>query len=341
MAVDDKMKKLTEFFPEFKSRIEKIPVDKIDFNPYNPRKKFGQEEEDDLVESINSRGVLVPIIVYEKLKEGEKRYVLLEGQRRVQACRKLGREEIPAHIISEEPSLLENLSIMFHIHNIHEDWTDVAIMNSMEKIIQELKMDRNNLSREDIKILKKWTSLSDYKIKKYRDLLKYPDPVLKRFQESESKETPEVDLDILLELRKPLNQMCRILPDLYKDYPEEKVVDIFVEKKKNNMFSTNKEIRDISKIISNAKSGKIRLKLAEDKLRKFFEDPNVSISQIYSETAEPFEQKKRIIKLVSKLKTEIGNLDFVKLTRNEQRALKNELKGLIQTIKNKMSEKHG
>lgn len=337
MVIDNKLEKIADAHPKFESRIESIPISNIEININNPRKKFGQEEEDDLIESINSRGILVPIIVYQKTRAGKSSYVILDGQRRVQACKKLGISEISAHIITKEPTKLENLSLMFHIHNVHEDWTDVAIVDSIEQIIDELKLDKNNLTNQDVTILKKWTSLSQYKIDKYRDLLKYPDNVLTLFRKSELKETPDLDLDLLSELRVPLNQLERVLPELAKEYSEDKVVKIMIGKKQDKVLTTNKEIRKISKMITNAKRKTIRIELVRDKLKEFFDTPATSISQIYSETAEPIEQVKNTLKMISKLRIEIENLDTRKLTNDEKIKLKQEFKELVRIFRKKIS----
>jgi ParB family chromosome partitioning protein len=69
-----------------------IPVDAIDANPEQPRRRFASEELERLADSIRQHGVLQPIVVR---KVGE-RYELLVGERRWRASRAAGRETIPA-----------------------------------------------------------------------------------------------------------------------------------------------------------------------------------------------------------------------------------------------------
>lgn len=334
MVSNSEIRKLTEFIPDFKSRIERIPTRDIENNPFNPRKKFGQEEEDELLESIASKGILQPIIVFEK-KGSKGKYVLLDGQRRFHACRKLGIEEIPAHVLVKEPDFIENLSIMFHIHNVQEDWTELAIATSIEKIIQELGIDKNKPSSEDIKTLKKLTSLSAYKIKKYIDVLRYPQPVIDRFMESELQERPELDVDLLSELRGPIKKLKKILPEVIENYPEEKIVDIFIEKKKRKVIPTNKEIRKLSKILANVGKGKIDQKVVKEKIVDFFENRELSLDQIYSDTAEAIEQVKIILKMSERLRREIDNVDLRKVPEEERTRLREELEDLLNSIKRK------
>jgi len=331
---NNKIKKLTEFIPGFKNRIEKIPLKNIESNPYNPRKRFGQEEEDELVESINSKGVLQPIIVFEK-KGLKGRFILLDGQRRFQACKKLGIEIIPAHIIDKEPTPLENLSLMFHIHNVYEEWTDMAIVTTLVTILKELKIDKEKPSREDITNIKRITSLSEYKIRKYIDVLRFSKPVLDKFLDAELRERPDLDIDILSELRKPMKKINKVIPSLAKKYSEEDVVNVFIQKKKDKIITANKQIRMLSKIINNAEKGKINKKLAADKIAEFFDNKEVTMEKIYSETSEAVEQAKTIIKNSEKLRIEIDNIDLRKVPKDDKKNLMKELTRLEESIQRK------
>src|SRR5690606_13597618 len=123
-------------------------------------------EEDELIQSIIEKGILNPIIVYKK--SGEDKYVILDGERRYRASKKLNNiTELPARVLSNEPDKLEGLSIMFHIHHVQKDWTQFAISMTLIEIIKEKGMDPQKLSGQDKKELVKITSLSEYKINKF------------------------------------------------------------------------------------------------------------------------------------------------------------------------------
>ena len=97
--------------------LQEIHPDKINSNPDNPRLIFRENEMNDLLESIREVGIKVPITVYE---DGAKFY-LIDGERRWRCARKLNLRGIPA-IIQPKPSKLENLLMMFNIHNVRVDW---------------------------------------------------------------------------------------------------------------------------------------------------------------------------------------------------------------------------
>ncbi|MGI6129194.1 MAG: nucleoid occlusion protein [bacterium] len=92
--------------------VREIPVDKIKANPFQPRREFKQEELKELALSIESYGLLQPIIVRAKRKA---EYELIAGERRLRAMRLLGRPTIPALVrdYADEDvaliALLENL----------------------------------------------------------------------------------------------------------------------------------------------------------------------------------------------------------------------------------------
>ena len=120
---------------EYQDKILDISLDKIEPNIYNPRERFNEEEEDELIESILTKGILNPIVVYKRRSDGK--FIILDGERRYRACRKLNIRQIPARILVREPSILESLSLMFHIHNVRQEWTEFAISLTIKRIVDE------------------------------------------------------------------------------------------------------------------------------------------------------------------------------------------------------------
>ena len=90
---------------------QQIPLGKLKPNPMNPRRNFRSEELQDLVSSIQERGVLQPVLVRKKGEGWE----LIAGERRYRACQRLGLLTIPAiemavaDVESLELALVENL----------------------------------------------------------------------------------------------------------------------------------------------------------------------------------------------------------------------------------------
>jgi ParB family chromosome partitioning protein len=91
---------------------ETIPVDQIDPNPEQPRDEFDEHALESLAASIESIGLLQPIVVR---RTGE-RYALVAGERRLRASKLAGLDSIPAVLRAETDSrtnlveaLVENL----------------------------------------------------------------------------------------------------------------------------------------------------------------------------------------------------------------------------------------
>src|SRR5258706_10009091 len=132
---------------QYKDRIQNIPLAQIETNPLNPRKRFVDDEADTLIESILSKGLLNPIIVFKRKKDNK--YIILDGERRFLAFQKVNYKEISCHVLENEPNDLENLSLMFHIHNVREEWTDFAIAQTLIKVIDEMGKSIESLQRVD------------------------------------------------------------------------------------------------------------------------------------------------------------------------------------------------
>lgn len=327
------MAKKIESLIKYEEKIKELPIASIGPNSLNPRKRFVESEEDELIESIISKGVLNPIIVFKREKDGK--YTILDGERRYKACKKLGISTIPAHVLVREPSDLENLSIMFHIHNVREEWTDFAVSITIKRIVEEMGKDIRKLNVSDIKELSKTTSLSDYKVRKYLKFLDYPIEIVNRFLEAEKQDKPirGVDPDILYEMHKPIKEIQRQMPEILEKYPVSKIIDVCVKKKAQNIIENNKEFRLLSKALTASKRGEIRKEALRDKIIDFIENIEITPKTIYEVTSQAVYQFKVIIKSSNKLYEEISNLNLKKLTVNEKEELKkilHELSVLIQ-----------
>lgn len=90
---------------------EKISLEQIRPNPYQPRKLFNEEALNELAVSIKEHGIFQPVI----LKKSIHGYEIVAGERRCRAAKIAGLEEVPAIIVDftddqmMEIALLENI----------------------------------------------------------------------------------------------------------------------------------------------------------------------------------------------------------------------------------------
>lgn len=88
-----------------------IPVKDLVANPYQPRREIHAQQVEELARSIQSEGLMQPIVVRMKGKQFE----LIAGERRLRAFEYLGQKMIPARVIqasdasSAALALIENL----------------------------------------------------------------------------------------------------------------------------------------------------------------------------------------------------------------------------------------
>lgn len=84
--------------------ITRVAVSSIQLNPYQPRKNFDEDEQEQLVESIRAHGILTPLLV-RPLGDG---FQLIAGERRLRAAQLAGLTEVPVHVREmDEQQVLE------------------------------------------------------------------------------------------------------------------------------------------------------------------------------------------------------------------------------------------
>ena len=146
-------------------RLAYIPAERIEANPFQPREYVLDEPLSDLKQSIEQYGIIVPLIVN---KEGT-RYVLVAGQRRLQAARELGFRFVPAIVRHLNPRQMMEVSYLENLHR--EELTRIDVVKMFDRIhrkypkIQETDLaDAMGLEVDDLR--------------KTRGLLDLPVPVL-------------------------------------------------------------------------------------------------------------------------------------------------------------------
>ncbi len=88
-----------------------VALDRIEANPYQPRKDFDPDEIDALKQSLDTHGLLQPVVV----RPAGKGYQLVAGERRLRAAREAGWKEIAVRVIDLndqqvfEAAMVENL----------------------------------------------------------------------------------------------------------------------------------------------------------------------------------------------------------------------------------------
>lgn len=88
-----------------------VPIDRIQHNPYQPRKTFDQDELAGLSDSIRVHGILQPLVV----RNVGDHFQLIAGERRLRAAQAAGISEVPVRVVDFndqqvlEAALVENI----------------------------------------------------------------------------------------------------------------------------------------------------------------------------------------------------------------------------------------
>ncbi len=117
-----------------------VRVTKVEPDRKQPRKAFDQEKLQELADSIQSKGLLEPIIVQNM---GD-HYEIIAGERRWRACKLAGLKEIP--VIIKDYDELERMEISL-IENIQrEDLNPIEEANAYRRLIDEFHLKQDELA---------------------------------------------------------------------------------------------------------------------------------------------------------------------------------------------------
>jgi ParB family chromosome partitioning protein len=125
---------------ESKSNINEIPVEQIEVNPFQPRTHFDKEALEELAESIRVQGIIQPITV-RKLSEGS--YQLISGERRTQAAKLAGLEQIPAYIRTADDQQMLEMALIENIQR--ENLNSIEIALSYQRLLTECDLKQEQL----------------------------------------------------------------------------------------------------------------------------------------------------------------------------------------------------
>lgn len=122
--------------------VQQLAIDVIRPNPRQPRTSFDADELQGLADSITEHGVLQPLVVAQP--EGEEAYILIAGQRRLEAARLAGLNEVPVILRQAteqqllEWALIENLQ--------REDLNPIEAANGYQQLVDDFGMSHDAIA---------------------------------------------------------------------------------------------------------------------------------------------------------------------------------------------------
>lgn len=153
-------------------RPRELKLELIDKNPFQTRTVFDEKQLDELASSIQSSGVVQPILVRPQVNG---RFQLIAGERRLLASKRAGKETIPAilrHVSDEqamEMTIIENLQ--------RADLNPMEQAHAYERLSREFKLTQDQIAQR--------TGKDRSSVTNFLRLLKLPASVQRRVEAAE------------------------------------------------------------------------------------------------------------------------------------------------------------
>ena len=278
----------------FSTSLQDIHPDRIRANPENPRLVFREQDMSDLLESIRKVGIQVPITVYQ---DGGA-YYLLDGERRWRCARKLNMQQMPA-IVQPKPEPLENILMMFNIHNVRVAWDLMPLAVKLGQVREMLgKAGKPNGAAD----LAGVTGVRRPTVQRALELLelpqKYRDELLREAEKP--RDLQEVTADLFVEINKSRSTLRRYAPDVLKSVGEDNYVDAMVEKYRQRRVASVTQYRDVSRIARGEVAG-VDEATTRGILVKLVEDRDYSIKDAYEDSVRAAYEQRDLTSRVSGL----------------------------------------
>ena len=152
--------------------INKVSINNLVSNKFQPRKTFDEESLQDLTNSIKERGIIQPIIV-RKSNEDNSKYEIIAGERRWISAQKAGLHEVPVVIADVDDVKSLEFAIVENVQR--NDLNAVEEAQGYQRLIEEFSYDQEKVA--------KFIGKSRSHIANFLRLLSLPDAVLKLIEE--------------------------------------------------------------------------------------------------------------------------------------------------------------
>ena len=279
------------------AKLRQLNVDAIEANPENPRQIFNPSQDERLANSIDEKGVLVPLYVYKGKKEG--RFVLIDGERRWTQAKRLGIKKVPALVRNDKPDDAENIIEMFNIHLVRAQWEEMPTALALQKVI-------DRTGTEDLDELKRLTGLSKEKIKDFRLILELPEQYKDLIRDR------VVPMNMFVEIEENvIRPLSRQRPKVWATLSADGVRDSLLAKRDAGALTDIVELRKMRPIIKQAaeEAGDPEEDSdLDDLVKELIQDKTTNIEDTYAEVALAGVELGRLSSTVRSLITAVDRL---------------------------------
>lgn len=298
-------------------------------NPENPRLIFREDELRGLQESIALQGILVPLSVF----QDGKRFVILDGERRWRCAIKLGLERVPA-IVQPKPDRLQNIMMMFAIHNARRDWDPLPTALKVQELENEFAK-RQGRAPTEIE-LAELASLSRGEVRRLKNLLALPEFYLSELMAELEKPRSQqlLTVDHVLETTRGAAALRK--RDVIDDKEEDQLRRAILTKFRSKVINNTVAPRQLARIARAVERNELPLAVARRVTINLIEDPAYSIESAFTGSVERVDFEHTVEQVSARLEDKLAEHNSRGYELGE--GLRASLKRLERTIKSLLHE---
>lgn len=262
---------------DVQASVAQIDPDKIRPNPDNPRLIFREAEINQLLDSIRAVGIQVPLTVYTD-RGG---WVLIDGERRWRCARRLNLEKVPA-IVQPRPGKLENLLMMFNIHNVRTDWDLMPMALKLADVRDMIVAEGRSARPRDLAGLTGVTLPTVTRALELLDLpQRYQDMLMKEAEKPRDQQ--RITADLFIEINKSRRVVASYVPEVFEKVTHRDYLESMIDKYTSGVVKNVVRYRDVSKIARAERAGGDS-KAVTPVLVKLIKTPSYKIEEAYEAT---------------------------------------------------------
>ena len=149
--IDSRLKKglgrgLSSLLGDTSKKIEtnKVSINDLTRNKFQPRKNFSKENLEELTNSIKEQGIIQPIVVRpDKLSDGK--YEIIAGERRWLASQNAGLHEVPVVVLNVDDAKSLEFAIVENVQR--QDLNPIEEARGYQKLVDDFNYNQDKLSK--------------------------------------------------------------------------------------------------------------------------------------------------------------------------------------------------
>lgn len=253
----------------------RVPTESVSPNPDNPRLIFRLDELEELETSIRNQGILVPLTVY---REGRSnRFVILDGERRWRCATRLRLERIPV-IVQAKPAPMQNIMMMFAIHNARQDWDPLPSALKLSELSNYFEEQRGRPPKE--RELADLASMSVGEVRRLRAILDLPQSYIKELMAELElpRQEQRITVDQVLETTRGLTALSQ--REVLRRSEIEPLRRVIVDKFRDGLIESTVDPRLLARVARSVERDEVSVAAARESVLHL-KDKGVTIRQVF------------------------------------------------------------